>query len=307
MELTATGINDCNQALEALKESEERFRLIFEHAPIGMMIADLKGRFVRVNQAMADLLGYPVQQLTRMNFRDITHPEELEEDMLLVADLVNGKKQRLVIEKRYLHRDGEGIYVTLHVSLLRDLRGRPRYFIGQMVDITERKSSEQTMRYMAYHDPLTDLPNRVLFRDRLSLALAQARANERMLAIIFLDLDRFKTINDTMGHYLGDQALKFIAERFTSCVRSSDVVARLGGDEFTILLPNIVQEQDVDKVLQKIISMLEEPVVLKGTEFRVSASVGIALYPRDGNDVDTLLQVADREMYVAKSRKGIEP
>ncbi len=290
----------------ALRESEERFRLIFENAPIGMVIADLKGRFTRVNQAMADIFGYSVDQLTGMHFASLTHAEDLETDMFMVSELLQGKKPRFVMEKHYLRKDGEVINVTLHVSLVRDSRNRPRYFVIQIVDITERKRYEQTIKHLAYHDPLTGLPNRVMLRDRLALALAQARGSRDMLAVVFLDLDHFKIINDTLGHYTGDQALKLIAERLLGAVRSSDIVARLGGDEFTVLLPGISDEQDVLIVLSKLMEAIQQPMRFEDREFSVSASVGIALYPRDGQDSEELLQAADKEMYAAKQRKGIE-
>lgn len=271
-----------------------------------MLISDLRGNFTRVNQAMADLLDYSPEELVMMNFSDITHPEDLEKDLWLVSDLIKGAKPRFVMEKRCLRRGGEIIHITLHVSLIRNRRGRPSHFIGQIVDITERKRHEQDIRYMAYHDPLTGLPNRMLLRDKLSVALAQARMNQDELAVIFLDLDRFKTINDTLGHYMGDQALKLISDRLTRSLRASDVVARLGGDEFTVVLPAISGEQEVFRVLQKIIEMIEEPLRLEGSVFTVSASIGIALYPRDGCDIDSLLQAADKAMYGSKQRKGIE-
>jgi diguanylate cyclase (GGDEF)-like protein/PAS domain S-box-containing protein len=271
-----------------------------------MVIADLKGQFMRVNQAMSDILGYSVDQLTGMDFASITHPEDLTTDMFMVSDLLQGKKPRFVMEKRYLRRGGEVINVTLHVSLVRDARHRPHYFVVQIVDITERKRYEQTIKHLAYHDPLTGLPNRVMLRDKLGLALAQARVSRDKLAVIFLDLDRFKVINDTLGHYTGDQALKLIAERLVGAVRGSDVVARLGGDEFTVLLPGIGDEQDVFTVLRKLMEAIQQPMRLVDREFSVSASVGIALFPRDGQESEELLQVADKEMYAAKQRKGIE-
>jgi diguanylate cyclase (GGDEF)-like protein/PAS domain S-box-containing protein len=294
-----------NAPAAALRESEERFRLVFDSAPIGMVIADLKGRFTRVNPAMADILGYTVDQLGVMDFTSITHPEDLAKDMFMVSDLISGRKKRFVMEKRYLRKDGEIIHVTIHVSLVRDARRRPRYFIAQIVDITERKRYEQTIKHLAYHDPLTGLPNRVMLRDKLTVALTQARGCQEMLAVIFLDLDRFKIINDTLGHYIGDQALKLIAERLVGAVRASDVVARLGGDEFTVLLPGISDENDVFKVLRKLVEAIQQPVRLEEREFSVSASVGIALYPRDGQGSEELLQVADMAMYSAKKRKGI--
>lgn len=291
---------------QALRESEERFKLVFEHAPIGMVISDFKGKFIRINQAMADLLGYPLETLAQLSFTEITHPEDLTKDIFMVGELVRGKKQRFVMEKRYVRRDGEIIHVTLHVSLVRNSRGRPLYFIGQTVDITERTRYEQAIKHMAYHDPLTGLPNRVMLREKLAMLLAQARVNQDMLAVIFLDLDRFKLINDSLGHYVGDHALKMIADRLVHSVRASDMVARLGGDEFTVLLPGITEEQDAFRVLSKLVETLGQPLRLEDGEFTVSASVGIALYPRDGQDSDTLLRIADAAMYDSKQRKGIE-
>lgn len=291
---------------QALRESEERFKLVFEHAPIGMVISDFKGRFTRVNQAMADLLGYPLESLAQLSFTEITHPEDLKKDLFMVSELVRGKKRRFVMEKRYVRRDGEIIHVTLHVSLVRNGRGRPLYFVGQIVDITERTRYEQAIRHMAYHDPLTGLPNRVMLRERLAMLLTQARVNQDMLAVIFLDLDRFKLINDSLGHYVGDHALRIIADRLVHSVRASDMVARLGGDEFTVVLPGITEEQDAFRVLRKLVEALGQPLRLEGEEYSVSASVGVALYPRDGQDSDTLLRIADAAMYDSKQCKGIE-
>jgi diguanylate cyclase (GGDEF)-like protein/PAS domain S-box-containing protein len=307
MERRAAAASRRSQALEALKESEERFRLIFEQAPISMAISDLRGRFLRVNQAMAELLGYPAEQFASMDFRDVTHPEDLQKDLAVARQLLHGETSRISLEKRYVRQNGEVIYVTMHLALMRDAGGEPRYFIGQVIDITEHKHHEQTIRHMAYHDPLTGLSNRVLFRDKLAVALSQARTNAEILGVIFLDLDRFKIINDTLGHNMGDQALKLIAERLVSSVRNTDLVARLGGDEFTVMLPNIIFEQDVFKVLDKVMHTLEQPIYLGGERFTVSASIGVALYPRDGEDIDSLLQVADMAMYAAKQKKGIEP
>ncbi|MDR3561598.1 MAG: diguanylate cyclase [Negativicutes bacterium] len=304
MERHTPGNDDNDHEARALRKSEERFRLVFEHAPIGMLISDLKGRFTRVNTAMADLLGYSVNQLVTMGFAEITHPEDLNKDISLVSELLRGKKPRFAMEKRYVRGDGAILHIMLHGSFVYDGR-RPACFIGQIVDITARKQHEQTMLHIAYHDQLTGLPNRMLFRDKLTQVLAEGKDKRQMLAVIFLDLDRFKIINDTLGHMMGDQALVLIADRLAGAVRASDVVARLGGDEFTVMLPNIKQEQDVYRVLPKIIEALEEPLRINGKEFAVSASMGIALYPRDGQDVDTLLQVADQAMYSSKSRKGI--
>jgi diguanylate cyclase (GGDEF)-like protein len=169
-------------------------------------------------------------------------------------------------------------------------------------DITERKQAEERIRYMALFDTLTDLPNRVLFRDRLKQAMAQAQRSGLMVSVLFLDLDRFKAINDTLGHVVGDQLLQIVAQRLRHCVRASDTVARLGGDEFTVILVGLVREQDAAHVAQKILVALAEPVYLDGRELYTTTSIGITFFPSDALDVDSLIKYADVAMYRAKSQ-----
>jgi len=167
-------------------------------------------------------------------------------------------------------------------------------------DLEERKRVEQSIRHMAHHDALTGLPNRSLFRDRLTHAMAQADRYHQKLAVMFLDLDRFKAINDTLGHNVGDQLLKIAAERLRSCVRDSDTVARLGGDEFTVVVEDIVEDHDAAAVAQKILDTLSQPFNLYGHEVFISVSVGVTLYPSDDENADNLLRNADSAMYRAK-------
>jgi len=297
---------DCSPVIEGLKESEERFRLVFDYAPIGMAITGLEGHFMRVNQAMCNLVGYAAETFTSLKLSDIVSEDDLKLIVAAVDKLLTGDEQQLVVESRFFQSGGEIIHVMLHMALVRGAHGQPLYYIGQIVDITERKRYEEAMKYMAYHDSLTGMPNRMLFRDRLTLSLNQAKANQQMLAVIFLDLDRFKEINDTLGHYIGDKALKVIAQRLEAALRKSDVVARLGGDEFTLVLYGVPDRGSIDQVIEKVVRAIEEPLIFAGREFIVSASVGVAMYPQDGTDVDTLLQIGDKNMYIDKERKGIE-
>ncbi len=170
------------------------------------------------------------------------------------------------------------------------------------MDITARKRAEETIKHMAYHDSLTDLPNRTLFQDRLTVALAQARRKRRMAAVMFLDLDRFKVVNDTVGHALGDDLLQGVAERLTGLVREGDTVARVGGDEFTLLLAEVERAEDVVEVAERVLDTLRQPWVLNGHEFRITASIGIAMFPNDGEDADSRLRNADTAMYRAKDQ-----
>jgi diguanylate cyclase (GGDEF)-like protein/PAS domain S-box-containing protein len=293
----------CDQARQALEISEERFRYIFEYAPIGMCITTMDGRFHQVNQALCDLLGYAASELTALHFQNITYPEDLSGTLAMLNQLLQKDVPRLVMEKRYICKDGSLLYATVYVALFTDIHGNPLYYIGQIVDITERKEYERVIKQLAYYDSLTMLPNRMLFCDRLKLALLQAHANGHMLAVVFLDLDSFKEINDTLGHYAGDQALRIIGQRLTGAVRQSDIVARLGGDEFTVLLANILQEKDLPAILDKIREAIAQPIRIGEQEFIVTASSGVALYPRDGQDSDTLLQHADKAMYLCKKQK----
>jgi diguanylate cyclase (GGDEF)-like protein len=169
-------------------------------------------------------------------------------------------------------------------------------------DITERKRMEQQLKDMATHDALTGLPNRRLFNDRLHMVLAQAQRNHRTLAVVLLDLDRFKDINDMLGHNVGDQLLEAVGKRLTSLMRKSDTVARWGGDEFILVLPEIARAEDAGRVAQRILEAFRKPFVLGGHWLHITASIGIATYPNDGEDADTLIKNADTAMYRAKEQ-----
>lgn len=169
-------------------------------------------------------------------------------------------------------------------------------------DVTERKWMEEKIKHMAFHDSLTSLPNRILFNDRLTLALAHAHRNKEMLAVLFLDLDRFKSINDTLGHTAGDLLLHEIANRLKSCIREEDTVARFAGDEFTLLLSGINEAEDVHSIARKILDAIRQPLMIREHELYITASIGIAIYPNDGEDAETLLKNADTAMYHAKEQ-----
>lgn len=202
------------------------------------------------------------------------------------------------VETRFLVRRDTDSPDVLHILV--PPVGRMVYLQGIMLDITERKQAEDLIRHQAYHDTLTDLPNRALFQDRLTHALTRARRHGTMLAVMFLDIDRFKTINDTFGHAVGDLLLKGVSDRLCTRLRGEDTISRLGGDEFTILLPEIAHADDAILVARKIVQAFEQPFLLDGKEVHTSTSVGIALYPHDGDDAQTLLHHADTALYHAK-------
>lgn len=418
-------------AEEALRKSEQRFRTTLENAPIGMVISGLDGRFLQANQAMCHMLGYTKAEFEALNVDAITYPADREETRSLRQRMLDGEFDVYQQTKRYLGKEGQTLWIHLTASIVRDADETPRYFIGQVEDISqrreneellreseerfrlistvasdgivtlgpageviywnpaaekifgysaaeavgqsfhelaaparyrpdfqrgfahfsvsgegvllgkpieitgqrkngeefpvelsisalrmkdqwyamgivrdigERKRTEEQIRHLAYYDVLTDLPNRRLFLDRLNQGLVQAKRYQRCLAVLYLDLDGFKHINDTLGHDVGDALLVVVAERLRTCIRSGDTVSRQGGDEFAMVLVEISRAQDAALVAQKVLDSLMLPIVVAGSELHVTASIGIALYPVDGtDDAQALMKKADIAMYDAKA------
>jgi diguanylate cyclase (GGDEF)-like protein/PAS domain S-box-containing protein len=278
-------------------------RYAFERATVGITIVDLQGRYLRVNHALAATLGYDPEELIGRTWQEITHPDDLEADLTAVSTLLAGELDGYEMEKRYIHRDGRVVWIALSVSLVRDDAGHPLFFVGQVIDITERKRVEEQLVYQAFHDPLTGLPNRALFSDRVNHALARAQRGSETIGILFLDLDNFKVINDSLGHRAGDQLLVTMGERLQASVRPSDTVARLGGDEFTVLLEGINGIADAIRVAQRISEQSLTLYTIGDRQVAVTASIGIALSSSDTSEsADDLLRNADTAMYEAKRR-----
>jgi len=298
-------ITERKRAEKALRESEERFRNILENAPIGMSVMSLEGRFMLVNNSLCELVGYEREELEKLTFQEITHPEELEPYLAKVQRLLDGSITSFNMEKRYIRKDRQIVWAQLTSSVIRDSDGVPLYLVAQIEDISDRKRSQEQIHLMAYYDALTGLPNRRLLLDRLNHALAQARRYQRSMALLFLDLDNFKQVNDTMGHEIGDELLKVVAGRLQACVRVIDTVCRQGGDEFIIVLTEIAHPQDVAVVANKIIEAISEPISLQEKELHITTSIGIAVYSVAGTDDEKeLMKKADRAMYQAKYKGG---
>src|SRR5688572_2246724 len=275
------------------KTSEARYRLLFERNLAGVFRTGADGRILECNDACARIFGFGSRdEFLAADAHDFYFDEE-ERDR--VVQMLRDQGQISNLELRLRRRDGAAVWVLENVSLLDG-----DTLEGTIIDITDRKHAQEQMEYQAYHDSLTHLPNRLLFRDRITVALAHARRNGRASAVMFLDLDQFKLVNDTLGHTVGDRLLQVIGARLVTCVRAEDTVARMGGDEFTILLVDLHDRRGAVAVAQKVLEAVRHPVLVDEHELYVTTSVGIAIFPDDGADAESLLKNADRAMYRAK-------
>src|SRR5688572_13435676 len=287
-------------ALEKLRESEERFSSTMKLAAIGIAHVEEGGRFKYVNPQLCEMLGYTQQELLTMTVKEVSHPGDANMTDDLRDQLRSGAIQSFKMEKRYLRKDGSPIWVGLTIACKRSRTGQCEYDISIVEDISSRKGAEERIQYLATHDGLTGLPNRVMFTQLLGLSIETARRYGRRLAVLFVDLDRFKVINDTLGHEAGDVLLREVAARLRECLRASDVVARLGGDEFVVLLQEISDPAQAAAVARNILNVVMKPVVILGQECRVTASIGVCLHPDDGQDDQAIMKNADMAMYLAK-------
>ncbi|HJU71946.1 MAG TPA: EAL domain-containing protein [Paucimonas sp.] len=292
------------QAQAALRASEERFIATFNQAAVGLAHATVDGRWLRANQKLLQITGFSEEELLGMTVFEVTHYDDVESTRESIQRSLAGELQNYSLQKRYRRKGGGYVWVSVSVSLAFDALGAPSYFIVAIEDISLYKRMELELRYSACHDALTDLPNRALLQDRLSQAIVYAHRAQRYVAVMLVDLDRFKNINDSLGHDVGDQVVVEIGRRLGRNTRNGDTVARLGGDEFVVILADIGQEDDVAQLAQQALLALAEPFVVKGQELYPSGSIGISLYPKDGNDGPGLLRSADMAMYQAKERGG---
>jgi diguanylate cyclase (GGDEF)-like protein/PAS domain S-box-containing protein len=274
---------------------------VFEHTTEGVMIADATNRVVAVNRAFIEITGYDPDELignTPEVLRSSRHDEAFYR-RIGAAIKESGYWQGEIWDRR---KNGEEYPAWLNVSVVKDDDGRVTHCVSVFSDITVLKESEARLDQLAHHDPLTGLPNRLLLNARAEHALARARRNEKQMAVLFLDLDHFKYINDTLGHPAGDLLLQHVAERLKKCVRDEDTISRLGGDEFTVVLEDLDDAGAASLVARKILAALSEKTTLFGREVFVTCSIGISLYPGDGEDIVTLFKNADSALYRAKDQ-----
>jgi len=298
-----------------LERSERLHRYLVDHSPDIIYTVDEEGRFTYLNPTVATALGNGATDLIGCHYSEIVYEEDVERARYAFGERRTGERASRNIELRLKRKAGHAGAQSTAAEMLTvalsatgvytdDVNISGRRFIGTYGvarDITDRKRAEEKISFQAYHDLLTQLPNRILFKDRLGVALVQARRNRRLAAVLFIDLDRFKLVNDTLGHAEGDELLKGVATRLKGCLRRSDTLARLGGDEFTILLPDLSQPEDAAVIAEKVIEELRRPLSIAGQDIRATASIGVALYPGDGEDPDTLIKHADIAMYHVKA------
>jgi diguanylate cyclase (GGDEF)-like protein/PAS domain S-box-containing protein len=290
-----------SESREKVNESD-RFRSAFDYAAIGMAMVSTEGRWLQVNRSLCQILGYTEKELLLTDFLSVTHPDDLPTALSNIGQLLKGKVQVSQMEKRYIHKSGHEVWVHWSVSLVRDQYSKSVHLIFQIQDITDRKLAEQQLHHDAFHDALTGLPNRALFMDHLKLAIARSRRNMgTRFAVLYLDLDRFKVINDSLGHTIGDQLLVGIADRLKLNLRPGDTVARLGGDEFTVLIEDITEETESVQVAERIQKELSVPFLLSGREVFTTVSMGIAPSATGYERAEDILRDADTAMYRAKS------
>jgi diguanylate cyclase (GGDEF)-like protein/PAS domain S-box-containing protein len=298
-----------------LEQSERLHRFLVESSPDLIYTLDPEGRFIFINGRVESLLGYSRDELIGSYYTVIVHAEDLERAVFAFTERRIDDRATANIEVRlrcknnhYLHFESPIVAVLSAMGIYDngqdEQEEHSKLFMGTYGvarDITERKLAEETINFQALHDHLTHLPNRRLFKDRLELSMTQSKRHGGLVGVMFIDLDRFKLVNDTHGHSEGDELLKNVAQRLSICLRASDTLARQGGDEFTILLPDLSQPEDAAMIAEKIQDELKHPFNVAGQEFRATASIGISIFPRDGENADLLLKNADIAMYKVKS------
>ena len=282
--------------------NQQRFTAAFTHAAVGMAIVGPAGRLLQVNRALCELLGLAEAALLDHAFEEHLHVGDAELFRRHSAEVQRSREHSFSIELRCVDASGEDIWVALHCSHFDDPGNEGTCLIYQLHDISSRRLAESRLQHIAFHDGLTDLANRHCFQERLAVAVERSREDRRVhFGVMFLDLDRFKVVNDSLGHFAGNQLLREVAHRLRACVRPNDLVARLGGDEFAVLLEDLDSLDDGQRLAMRLLQVLEAPIAMHGTEVIPSASIGLTFSDMGYRSVDEVLRDADLAMYEAKA------
>ena len=296
-------ITERKVAEERLSDSELKLRTIFEGAPIGLARLDLEGRIQEANLALRTMLGYGEGELVGLSFESMLRTSGGSE-VDVIPDFIAAGRDHYRADLPVRTKDGGERWGSMSLSMVRDPSREPLYLIGMLEDITDRRAQTELLEYQALHDALTDLPNRTLLNDRLHQAILTAQRENRQLALLIMDLNGFKDVNDTFGHHLGDVLLQQVGPRIMGLLRESDTVARLGGDEFAVVLPTADDEAGAVLAARRLLKALEEPFEIEDRRLEIGGSIGIAITPEHGSDPATLMRRADIAMYVAKRTRS---
>jgi diguanylate cyclase (GGDEF)-like protein/PAS domain S-box-containing protein len=296
-------ISERKQAEQSLLDAEEKYRAIFEDAVVGIFQATPDGRLLDSNRAFATMLGYesPEQLLADESRNSLSHVMNASHRNEWISIL---EKQGVIrsTELEVPCKDGTRKWVLVNARAVRNLDGVVVKHEGTVEGITDRKAAQMQIKFLAYYDALTGLPNRTLLQDRLTNALAAARRRGNLTAVLFLDLDRFKIINDSLGHSFGDLLLQQVATRLKNEVREQDTVARVGGDEFLIVLTSVESLSELELIAARIVESVSREFIIKGRTLGITCSLGISVFPEHGHDAETLVKNADSAMYCAKDK-----
>jgi diguanylate cyclase (GGDEF)-like protein/PAS domain S-box-containing protein len=294
---------DDQRHVEELKESESRFHSAFTHAAIGMALVSSDGKFMQANRAFCEMLGRTAPELLSMSLNTVVKAEDQNALQTPVSKLMKGELSSAEIEIRGLHKDGSDVWMALNVSLARDWQFRAHNLIVQAQDISARRRAEAELYHNAYHDSLTQLSNRTHFNECLNRAIARVQRHpEQRFAVMYLDFDRFKMVNDSLGHKAGDELLVDLAKRLRATIRPTDVLARLGGDEFAVLMEDLHRQRDAVDLCERIQKELQKPFRLGSMDVAISASIGITFSTNGYQTSDQIIRDADIAMYKAKSK-----
>jgi diguanylate cyclase (GGDEF)-like protein/PAS domain S-box-containing protein len=301
MLVAAYDVTTRNRAQEAARSAEAKYRAIFDNAVIGIFQHAPDGRPVSINRAFAEMHGYGSPEVLMAEVSNVAAQLFVDPPKMMEV-AAEAVEQRVVrgAEVELYRKDGSRFWVRVNLRAVHDEQGNIALFEGTAEDITDRKAAEAQVEYLAYYDALTGLPNRTLLKDRLENALAVARRRNEQVALLFLDLDGFKIVNDSLGHSVGDLMLKDVGERLKACVRKQDTVARVGGDEFVIVLSGPKDAADAATAAQRIIEAMAARFEIQGYSLSTTCSLGISVFPQNGADSETLLKFADQAMYSAK-------
>jgi len=291
-----------NSTAPTLRDDQNRlFRRVFEQAA-GMALVSPSGQWLTVNRSLCEALGYSEEELLTKSFSDVAHPDDAAASRIQLEKLVAGDITSFQAEQRFTHKLGHHVWLSVNISVLNDTRSNSLQLVFQCQDITSRKMEEERLVHDVFHDALTGLPNRALFMDRLRRALERTRRRkDHAFAVLFLDLDSFKAINDNLGHIMGDQLLIQLSRRLTACLRTTDTIARLGGDEFTILLEDLSDDHEASRIVERLQKELERPCKLGTCEVVITGSIGLTSSKLPYERAEEMVRDADLAMYRAKS------